>query len=145
MAKSSKTRSNKNKNKQHSRSTSPQVNIPMQHALNGPNQHTIVADAINAGVWQLVSSGSKALTGRRNQNQGSGATAQQSDASAVVNASSNNVLDDPNSRTNTTLECGAEDPNASIGTRVTNTSIRYEHGSGRIESNTEYHCIQNRS
>jgi len=48
------------------------------------------------GVRQLVSSGSKALTGRRNQNQGSGATVQQGDASTVVNASSVSVLNDPN-------------------------------------------------
>jgi len=92
------------------------VNAPMQHTPNGPNQRTRVAEAINTGVTgvrQLVSSGSKALTGRRNQNQGSDATVQQVDASTVVNASSVNVLNDPNLRTNTMLEYGAEDPNAS--------------------------------
>jgi len=105
-----------NKKKQRSSSTSPQVNAPMQHTPNGPNQRTRVAEAINTGVTgvrQLVSSGSKALTGRRNQNQGSDATVQQVDASTVVNASSVNVLNDPNLRTNTMLEYGAEDPNAS--------------------------------
>jgi len=125
MAKSSKNTSNKNKKKQRSRSTSPQVNAPTQRTPNGPNWRTRVAEAINAGVTgvrQLVSSGSKALTGRRNQNQGSDAAAQQGDASTVVNASSVKVLDDPNLRTNATLECGAEDPNASLlsdlGSRV---------------------------
>jgi len=77
---------------------------------------------LNTGVQQLVSSGLKALTGRRNQNQGSEATVQQGDASTTVNASSVNVLDDPNSRTNTTLEYGAVDPNAlllsELGSRV---------------------------
>jgi len=75
------------------------VNAPTQRTPNGLNRHTRVAEAIGAGmtgVRQLVSSGSKALTGRRNQNQGSDATVQQGDASTVVNASSLNVLDDPN-------------------------------------------------
>jgi len=112
MAKSSKNTSNKNKKKQRSRSTSPQVNAPTQRTPNGPNRHTRVAEAINAGVRQLMSSGSKALTVRRNQNQGSDATVQQGDASTVVNASSVNILDDPNSRTNATLEHGAVDLSA---------------------------------
>jgi len=48
--------------------------------------------------------------------------AQQGNASTVANASSVNVLNDPNLRTNATLECGAEDSNASLpselGSRV---------------------------
>jgi len=112
MVKSSKNTLNKNKNKQRSRSTSPQVNAPTQRTPSGRNQRTRVAEAISTGVRPLVSSGSKALTGRRNQSQGSNATVQQGDASTIVNAASVNVPDDPNSRTNITLECGAVDPNA---------------------------------
>jgi len=112
MAKSSKNTSNKNKKKQRSRSTSLQVNAPTQHTPSGPNQHTRITEAINAGVRQLVCSGSKALTGRRNQSQGSNAAVQQGNTSTTVNTSSVNVLDDPNSRTNRTLEYGAVDPNA---------------------------------
>jgi len=131
MAKSSKNTSNKNKKKLHSRSTSPQVNAPMQRTPSGPNQRSIVAEAINAGVRQLVSSGLKALTGRQNQSQGSNAAAQQGDASTTVNASMVSVPNDPNSRTNTTLEHGAVDPNAllllELGSRVprfgTNTAL----------------------
>jgi len=73
MVKSSKnaTKSSKNKKKQSSRSLSPQANAPMQrtpNAPNGPNRRTRVAKAITVGVTgvqQLVSSGSKALTGRQ--------------------------------------------------------------------------------
>jgi len=113
MAKSSKSFSSKNKMKQRSRSTSLQVNAPTKRTPSGLTQRASrVADAISTGVRQLVSSGSKALAGRRNQSQSLNATVQQGDASTTVNASSINVPDDPNSRTNTTLECGAVDPNA---------------------------------
>jgi len=114
MAKSLKNTSNRNKKKQRSRSTSPQVNAPTQRTPSGPNQHARVAEAINAGVRQLVISALKALTGRQNQSQSSNAMVQQGNASAMVNAPSVNVPDDPNSRMNTTLECRAVDPNASL-------------------------------
>jgi len=129
MAKSSKKSSKKkNQKKQQSGSTSPQVNAPTKRSPNGPNRRTRVADAINAGVTgvrQLVSSGLKALTGRQNQNQGSDAMVQQGDASTVVNASSVNVLDDPNLRTNTTLEHGAEDPNTSLLSELGSRTPRF--------------------
>jgi len=113
MAKSSKSSSSKNKKKQCSRSTSPQVNAPTQRTPSGATQRTSrVADVISTGVRQLVSSGSRALDGRRNQSQSSNAMVQQEDASTTVNASSVNVPDDLNSRTNTMLEYGAVDPNA---------------------------------
>jgi len=107
-------KSSRNKKKQHSRSTSLQVNAPMQRTPSGPTQRASrVVEAISTGVWQLASSGSKALTGRRNQSQSSNAAVQQCNASTIANASSVNVPDDPNLGTNTMLECGAMDPNAS--------------------------------
>jgi len=42
----------------------------MQRTPSGPTQRASrVTDAIRTGMWQLVSSGSKALTGRQNQSQ----------------------------------------------------------------------------
>jgi len=117
----------KNKKKQHSRSTSPQVNAPMQRTPSGPTQCTSrVVEAISTGVWQLVSSGSKALTGRRNQSQNSNAMVQQDDASTIVSASSVNAPNDPNSGTNATLvEHGAMDPNALLLSELGSPAPRF--------------------
>jgi len=109
------TKSPKNKKKQRSRSTSPQVNVPTQRTPIGLMQRTTrVVEAIATGVRQLMGSGSKATSGRRGKNQGSNATVQQGDASTIANTSSVNVPDSNNSGTNTTQECGAVDPNASL-------------------------------
>jgi len=106
-------KSPKNKKKQRSRSTLPQMNAPMQRTPSGAVHHATraVANAVNAGVRQIISSGSKAM--RRGKNQGSNATLQQGNASAIATTVSVNVPDS-NLRTNTTLEYGAVDPNASL-------------------------------
>jgi len=50
---------------------------------------------------------------------------QQGDASMIVNASSVNVPDDPNSRTNTTLEYVAMDLNASLLSELGSRTPRF--------------------
>ena len=119
-------KSSKNKKKQCSRSTSPQVNAPMQRTPSGPKQRpSRVTEAVSTGVRQLVSSGLNALTGRRNQSQNSSVTAQQGDASMTVNASSVDVPNDPSSGTNAMLECGAMDPNVLLLSELGSRAPRF--------------------
>jgi len=49
-------KSPKNKKKKHSRSTSPQMNAPMQRTPSGPAQRTtrVVANAVTTGVQQII-------------------------------------------------------------------------------------------
>jgi len=98
-------KSPKHKKKQWSRSTSLQVNAPMQRAPR------VVSVAI-AGMQRVLSSGSKVM--RRGKNQDSGATVQQGDASTIANAPSESTPDINNLGTNMTQEYGVMDPDASL-------------------------------
>jgi len=103
----------KNKKKQRSRSTSPQLNAPMQRTPNAPTQRTprVVSDAI-AGMQWVLSSSSKAI--RRGKNQDLGATVQQGNASTIANAPSASPPDSSNLGANAMKEHGVMDPDASL-------------------------------